>query len=85
MTKVSESYIVGFDLNDTGEDLSAASICQFDPEKGRYNIIRTLYGEEAELLHDHICSDQAMRINMVPNNGRLAAMQLISEIYSPKK
>lgn len=81
MSGVSESYIIGFDLNDEGCDISVASICRFDVEKKRYEVVKTLCGEEAELLYDRICSDQAMRINMVPNNGRSVAKRLINQIY----
>ena len=81
MSKISKSYILGFDLNDDGHDISVASICQFNQDKGRYEMVNTLYGEEAEILYDHICSDQATRINMVPNNGRSVAKRLINQIY----
>ena len=81
MSRVSESYIIGFDLNDSGRDISVASICQFNQDKGGYEQVNILYGEEAEILYDHICSDQATNINMVPNNGRSVAKRLINQIY----
>lgn len=81
MSRVNESYIIGFDLNDSGRDISVASICKFNQDKGRYEMINTLYGEEAEILYDHICSDQATCINMVPDNGRSVAKRLINQIY----
>lgn len=81
MSRVSESYIIGFDLNDSGRDISVASICQFNQDKGCYEQVNILYGEEAEILYDHICSDQATHINMVPNNGRSVAKRLINQIY----
>lgn len=81
MTKISEAYIIGFDLNDAGKDISVASICQFNQDKGRYELVKTLLGEEAERLYDRICSDQATKINMVPNNGRSVAKRLINQIY----
>lgn len=81
MTKISEAYIIGFDMNDTSEDLSAVSICRFNQDKNRYELVKTLLGEEAECLYNQICSDQATKINMVPNNGRSVAKRLINQIY----
>ena len=83
MSGVSESYIIGFDLNDEGRDISVASICRFDVEKQRYEVVKTLCGEEAELLYDHICSNQVTRVNLVPIDidGRAVAKKLINQIY----
>lgn len=88
MTKVSESYIVGFDLNDVGNDVSVASICQFNIEKQRYEMVKTLYGEDAESLYDRICSDQLTRVNIplvvspsIDIDGRQVAKRLINQIY----
>lgn len=85
MSKISKSYILGFDLNDDGHDISVASICQFNQDKGRYEMVNTLYGEEAEILYAHICSDQATYINMVSNNGRSLAKRIINQIYGLKE
>ena len=54
MSGVSESDIIGFDLNDEGRDISVASICQFNQDKGCYEQVCILYGEDAEILYDHI-------------------------------
>lgn len=83
MSGVSESYIIGFDLNDEGCDISVASICRFDVEKKRYEVVKTLCGEEAELLYDHICSNQVTSVNLVPIDidGRAVAKKLINQIY----
>jgi len=48
---VNEAYIVGFDLSG-GKDISVAQICKFNPDKNRYEQVKTLYNEDAESLYN---------------------------------